>query len=422
MSHFRWITLAILSFSLILTSCSKDDEDTKNKGPVAEFSVTPPNGNISTVFNFDASACSDENEATSELKVRWDWENDNQWDTEYSKIKTTQHQFENACDYTVVLEVKDREGWTDKTQKNISVAGSGSLSFQTGSVSDITTTSALFTGNISSVGQAEILQHGHCWSYFQNPTMEDSRTELGATAVPGSFESNLYDLIESLDFFVRAYVTTTSGTFYGEEISFTVATSANGDPCPGEPGITDSEGNVYHTVLIDGKCWMKENLKTGTMISSSQNQADNGNLEKYCYHDEEKYCEVFGGLYQWDELMAHAGKNSTQGICPDGWRLPDLDELKTLEATFGNGYDLLSQGIAVSATNASGFSALLAGYKSYLPDEFAGYKQETRFWSGEEYFLSDDQAYSLSLDIGGVIQYPTKNKLSAYSVRCIKDE
>lgn len=362
MKNFINITLIITTLVLILSSCKKeDDPENQNKAPVAAFSVDPQNGGLTTVFSFDASASSDENEAGSELQVRWDWDNDNEWDTDYTTIKTEQHQYAASGNYTVVLQVKDREGWTDKAEKNINVAGSGSLSFKTGVASEITTTTAVFTGEILSVGEEQILQHGHCWSFFESPTVDNYKTELGATAASGNFESNLTGLWESLDYYVLAYVTTTSGTYYGEEKMITVATSANGDPCPGEPSISDVDGNVYNTVLIDNKCWMKENLKTGNMISSSQNQADNGTVEKYCYNDEEKYCESFGGLYQWNELMAYAKSAQAQGICPDGWRLPTLDELKSLEAAFGNGYDLLSQGSAESATNASGFSGLLSG-------------------------------------------------------------
>ncbi len=421
MKNLKYIALIFTTMTIILTSCSKEDEpDTKNKAPIASFIVNPENGTLTTIFSFDASSSSDENEATSELQVRWDWENDHEWDTDYSTIKTEQHQYAAAGNYTVVLEVKDREGWTDKTEKTINVAGSGSLNFATGNVSDITTTTAVFTGEILALGSEEILQHGHCWSFFQSPTTDDYKTELGATAVSGSFESDLSGLWESTTYYVRAYVTTQSGTIYGEEKMITAATSANGEPCPGQPTITDEDGNVYHTVVIDGKCWMKENLKVGNMINSSQNQADNGISEKYCYNDDEKYCESFGGLYQWDEMLSYEKSAKAQGICPDGWRLPTLDELKSLEATFGNGYDLLAQGSAETATNASGFSCLLSGYKSYLPDEFNGFRNEARYWSGEEYILSDDQAFSMSLDHGGVIAYPTKNKLSAYSVRCIK--
>jgi hypothetical protein len=36
-------------------------------------------------------------------------------------------------------------------------------------------------------------------------------------------------------------------------------------------------------VLIGTQCWMAENLNIGTMIPTTQDMADNGIIEKYCY-------------------------------------------------------------------------------------------------------------------------------------------
>ena len=52
-------------------------------------------------------------------------------------------------------------------------------------------------------------------------------------------------------------------------------------PCPGLDSINYS-GQWYHTVQIDSQCWFKENLNVGRMILGTQDQTDNGILEKYC--------------------------------------------------------------------------------------------------------------------------------------------
>jgi len=59
--------------------------------PTASFTVDPTSGNTSTTFNFNASGCSDNEDPLSALQIRWDWENDGNWDTGYSTIKTATH-------------------------------------------------------------------------------------------------------------------------------------------------------------------------------------------------------------------------------------------------------------------------------------------------------------------------------------------
>ena len=47
--------------------------------PVAEASVSQTIGNLTTIFQFDASASSDNENDISVLQVRWDWGNDGAW-------------------------------------------------------------------------------------------------------------------------------------------------------------------------------------------------------------------------------------------------------------------------------------------------------------------------------------------------------
>jgi uncharacterized protein (TIGR02145 family) len=79
------------------------------------------------------------------------------------------------------------------------------------------------------------------------------------------------------------------------------------------------DGQSYSTVLIGTQCWMAENLNIGTMLTGSGNQTDNNTIEKYCYHDSTSYCDTYGGLYQWNQMMQYDTIAGTQGICPSGW-------------------------------------------------------------------------------------------------------
>jgi len=48
---------------------------------------------------------------------------------------------------------------------------------------------------------------------------------------------------------------------------------------------------------------MGQNLNTGTRIDDSIIQTNNGIIEKHCYNNLESNCDVYGGLYQWNEMM-----------------------------------------------------------------------------------------------------------------------
>ncbi len=90
--------------------------------PVPDFLITPQAGTREIIFFFDASSSYDTKDSASSLLVRWDWQSDGAWDTEYSAEKTAEHSYAEAGIYTVTLEVKDTDGLTATAQKTLIVA------------------------------------------------------------------------------------------------------------------------------------------------------------------------------------------------------------------------------------------------------------------------------------------------------------
>ena len=124
------------------------------------------------------------------------------------------------------------------------------------------------------------------------------------------------------------------------------------------------------------KDWMKENLIVGIMIDSTLDATDNGIIEKYCNQNSDSLCNIYGGLYQWDEMMDYKLSDNgnpgiTQGIFPIGWHLPTDSEWTELTDFLGGaslaGGKLKETGIVhwhspnTGATNESGFTALPVG-------------------------------------------------------------
>jgi PKD repeat protein len=85
-------------------------EDQGNIPPDASFTVDPPEGDTSTVFTVDASASTDAETFLEKLKIRWDWESDGMWDTDFTPEKTATHLFELPDIHVITLEVVDEGG------------------------------------------------------------------------------------------------------------------------------------------------------------------------------------------------------------------------------------------------------------------------------------------------------------------------
>ncbi|MCK5839195.1 MAG: hypothetical protein KAG99_05065, partial [Bacteroidales bacterium] len=106
----------------------------------------------------------------------------------------------------------------------------------------------------------------------------------------------------------------------------------------GDPFTDSRDGATYNTIQIGTQCWMAENLNIGTRIDGVNDQINNSIIEKYCYNDIEDSCDVYGGLFQWDEMMQYITDTLAQGICPTGWHIPADYEWKVLEGNVDSQY------------------------------------------------------------------------------------
>ena len=110
-----------LTFLVFNISCKKSPTSSENTAPIASFTVNPTLGTTTTTFAFDASGSSDNEDAATVLQVRWDWENDGTYNTNYSTTQTATHQYTTPGTYTVMLEIKDTGGLTNTTTKTVNV-------------------------------------------------------------------------------------------------------------------------------------------------------------------------------------------------------------------------------------------------------------------------------------------------------------
>jgi len=204
------------------------------------------------------------------------------------------------------------------------------------------------------------------------------------------------------------------------------------------PDIRD--GQTYATVQIGEQCWMAENLNVGSRTNGNQNQTNNGIIEKYCYNDLQSNCDIYGGLYQWSEMMEYTTIPGVRGICPVGWHLPSdyewctleqaVDSTITCEDTGYRGIDgggkLKEEGNAhwygpnTGATNISGFTALPGGFRNEAAG-FYSYRYVACFWSSTQSETAKAWRRGLINDNAQVLRN-TNWKAAGFSVRCLKDE
>lgn len=93
------------------------------------------------------------------------------------------------------------------------------ITIVTTALSNITATSATTGGTISNNCGGEVTASGVCWSTSTGPVATGNHV-AGTTAI-GSFAGNITGLISGTKYYVRAYATNSSGTAYGNEVSFT---------------------------------------------------------------------------------------------------------------------------------------------------------------------------------------------------------
>ncbi|MEA3495968.1 MAG: FISUMP domain-containing protein [Bacteroidota bacterium] len=277
-------------------------------------------------------------------------------------------------------------------------------------VTEITPNTATSGGNITDDGGITVTARGVCWSTNENPTIEDNKTEDGASA--GIFTTSVTDLEPNTTYYLRAYATNSAVTGYGSAMSFTT-----------QDTFTDlRDGKVYQTVVIGNQEWMAENL---AYASSS------GNF--WAYDNDDANLETYGYLYDWETAC---------DVCPDGWHLPSDAEWKKLEMALGmsqadaddKGWRGTNEGSKLAGNaglwydgdlendagfGTSGFTALPGGSR-YYKGTFNGIGDIGSWWSATGYYTSYAWFRNMSCDFSYVhLSYTYKDY--GFSVRCVRD-
>lgn len=205
----------------------------------------------------------------------------------------------------------------------------------------------------------------------------------------------------------------------------------HGANCVGGSGGAVIGGRTYSTVTIGGVTWLAENLDykfTGCEIGAEGSPSTAAAW--YYNNDEETYgidgTRKCGLLYNWHAVKALNDAKDT--LCP-GWHVPTNDEWTALATAVGGastagtklkaldgaaGYNWPS---GWNGTDDYGFAGFPAGHR--YSGSFYDLGSSTFFWTATEF--DSTCAYYRSFSTGTSMSSSNNYKVSAYSVRLVKD-
>jgi len=267
-----------------------------NQPPIATFEIGSIYGNLTTEFYFDAGGVRDDEDFYNVLEVRWDFESDGVFDTEFSMTKTARHFYGVAGDYNITMEVKDSGGLTDIITKEIHISSG----------------------------------------------------------------TNETDLV-----------------------------------------IDEDNGVMYGAVKIGNQWWISENVK----IPGGRS----------CYRNNPEYCDLFGGLYNWPTAMNNSTSQKAQGICPDGYHIPTVEEWEELFDYVGRDQSRTQ----LEVGGSTDFRMLYGGQQNPNgASEYGG--TVVNFWTSSK--LTGTNAWAFSLQDGkDQVWKITLGQSYKISVRCVKN-
>ena len=176
--------------------------------------------------------------------------------------------------------------------------------------------------------------------------------------------------------------------------------------------IDTRDNKTYMTVTIGEQTWMAENLNYADSVATPSLKG-----RSWCFKDVAANCEVTGRLYTWaaamDSVKTGCGddmkcslKSPVQGICPDGWHLPDSTDWRVLFKVLG--------------PDSVSFSALPGGYRHF----YEGFLEDGRY---AYFWCSTDRIGGINANYMDLCHFDTVAfleygyKVNGYSVRCLRN-
>ena len=193
--------------------------------------------------------------------------------------------------------------------------------------------------------------------------------------------------------------------------------------------ITDADGNVYTTLILDKYCWTQSNLKTTHYIGSSHIEVPKALIYS---PGEDVNEDIYGRLYTWFSAV-NIPENSTlipppldadgfvTGICPDGWHIPANPEIVSLISHNTEEVNSPNLWLVGAGTNTTGFTLLPAGLLKAAAGRFEDLYMVAMLWEATSFTSSTTYEPTVCCDSFGCFRILSLNGSDACSVRCVKN-
>jgi len=201
-------------------------------------------------------------------------------------------------------------------------------------------------------------------------------------------------------------------------------------PCGGNFTATDANGNIYNTLRLGYLCWTKENIKSISYDDGLNTPIPNALIYKAdMYPDTTANLALYGRLYSWYSAMKVPESDNTtipeadekgniQGVCPQGWRVPTIDEFQALYA-FSSPELRTPDYWICPGNNNSDFSAFPGGIYNNTANSCFFLKGDAFFWSCSG-STTMGQYVHLMCNCPELLFNKT-SKTNGMSIRCIKN-
>ncbi len=297
----------------------------------------------------------------------------------------------------------------------------------TNEASDITTNFVKTGGIVTGSGISNVTVRGVVWSMSPEPTLQVNGGFTSNGFGVGPFVSEITNLTPNTTYYVRAYATSSYGTGYGNEITFTTSPLLY----TVGSGVTDINGNNYGSVVLNGKEWTTKNLsvtkyRNGDNIPQVQNATQWANLTTgaWCYYSyQTSNGTVYGKLYNWYAV------NDPRGLAPAGWHVSTNADWISLTDFLGGsqaaGGLLKETGTShwqspnTGAVNSSGITALPGGH-CLANGSFSSLGSIGYWWVADNYNTTNAWCTGLYYNNKTITRAPIDKK-QGFSVRLVKD-